>query len=163
MALALLALVVGLLADMAARYSSIILFSQEKDGVARAASSLQAIGREVEQGFYLLAPGSSTPSDVLAFSLVDSDKPARGDASTALPTWEPRRERDLLTVRYGLTDQNLVRSVTPSELVSTVVASEISGFSCRLEEEARTVVLEASIQEDRRVKTVMVKAFRWAR
>lgn len=165
-ALGLLALVIGLLADMASKYSHIISFSREKDATASAVAMLERAAREVEQGFLLLSPGGASPSGVLEFSLIDSDEPSRGKVDPgALPLWEPRREEDLLAVEYRLVDQDLVRSVRKGSgaALSSVVVPDAGGFSCRLEEDDRLVVLEMSIVEERKVETVVARAYRWAR
>lgn len=166
-ALALLALVVGLLADMAMKYSRIILFSREKDATASAVTILERTAREVEQGFLLLSPAGAGPSATLSFSLVDSDEPARGEIFDfmKIPMWEPRRDTDLLEMEYQLVDNDLVRSVKKkdSAALKSVVIADVGGFSTRLEQEDRLVVVEMSIVEDRKVETLVARAYRWAR
>lgn len=157
MALALLGLVIGVLADLAREYSHLIAFARAKDNTAVAVAALERMGRESEQSLSILEPAVGVSGDVLSLEVIDTDSPLR---IQNLAGWEPDRASDRLQIRYELRERDLARVQTGATTTEMVMASEIDGFAVSYPD-TRQVRIEISIRERQRVATFVTLAFRW--
>jgi type II secretory pathway pseudopilin PulG len=156
-ALALLGLVIGLVADVATQYSRVLVFSQEKDKASQAITALQELAREVEQCAQLVGP-TGVNENVMTVVKVNADDPQRTED---LDEWDPLRAGERQTIEYRLQNQDIVRTQTSPIGPSTVLLNGVGGFSAS-KLGSRSVRLEISIKDGQEVKTFSTVAFLWA-
>lgn len=154
-ALALLGLVIGLVADVASRYSKVLLFSQEKDKASQAITAIQELVAEVEQCAKVLAP-TGTGESVLRLVKVKADSPLRNDD---LENWRPYRPSDQETVEYLLSGTDILRSQPSVE--TTILLNDANGFATSLQTN-RSIKIEISVKKGEEVKTFTGLGFVWA-
>ena len=157
-ALALLGLVIGLLADTASEYATIILFQEEKDSTAQALAGLEKLTRELETAVVITVPSGGAPTDWVEFEIVDSDSP---DRASDPKNWTPWRPSDRVTVSYSLSDGALLRKATKNGVsTQSIVAPKVDGLACKLDAD-RHLEIQISVLEKRKVVTFSSTAFRW--
>jgi type II secretory pathway pseudopilin PulG len=157
-ALALLGLVIGIVADLAAKYSGLITFTRSKDNSGYALAALERMARDCEQSFRVTLPVVPGGGDVLELELIDTDSPQR---TQGLEAWTPTRTSDRLTVRYELRERDLVRTETSAVSTrETVVAQGVDGLAVQVPD-SRQVQIAISVREMRKISTYSTLAYRW--
>lgn len=163
-ALGLLAMIIGLLAGMAAEYSSIITFSKAQDAQTQAQEGLEQMTREMEQSCQIVdpsAPGAGASTQVI-FRKLNAASAYRYDSWTPpdYEPWQPTRAQDLVTVSYALYGSDLVRE--EQGVGRTVVASQVNDFSATFPT-PESLKFSLTVQQNQRLKTFTSEAFRWVR
>jgi type II secretory pathway component PulJ len=155
-----LVLVLGSVGTFARLYSSQVMYTTKRDqALAGTQVAVLLMQREISEAINIITPpsGSISAYPTLSFQTLNPDvvqlPPTLPNPPAA--TWDPYAAAYLMTVTYSVSNNFLVRQVTPNggAALSTRVASELAGFSCQFTG-TKTLEFTLSFAEESHIRVV---------
>jgi hypothetical protein len=168
----LLGTVAALIAVLARDYGKIINFNRGKSNTAEAQRAIETLCQESACAVTLISPDGPGLSDFVEYKIVDTFGPDRLKSGsewdedyenvTEWGVFTPRRDSNLLKVRYTLRDGSLQRDVTDHQgkTLTATISEEIAGFTASKPEQ-HLLKFEISVLESTRLVTLSGKACLW--
>jgi prepilin-type N-terminal cleavage/methylation domain-containing protein len=160
--IALIALILGFVANICNEYARIIKFSTKKDKtVINAQMASERVKNELAEAVSILLPADGTSSSELRFERIDPCNASRlpENPSPTPASWNPADSSWKVTVRYYVEDQTLFRESTSPGRAAVIerLADGIAGFSCSSLSEGAYQINASYLEDNNVVKALNVR------